>query len=250
MSTIHFAHIHPKLYHKLLPDLSHRTSSISCIALKKQLLESNLYGLYIHEVRVIHWRMLVDQGEFYISLKKRDSPCSRPYQLSAAATSAAMSSWKERCCCVQNCCTPILFELWLLDCSCWHSSNMVPGNLAGTLDTGIAFGHEHSVDTSSLYFNEVWVSVLIVIHSTRKPLWWGLRAAIIYEYRDTDIEGSLILYPLSKVMIVGLPWGLWTTQLWFLGRFIVPGMCFLMWSRFLIQQESHCATTYVPLLHF
>jgi hypothetical protein len=36
--------------------------------------------------------MLVDQGEFYISLKKRDSPCSRPYQLSAAATSAAMSS--------------------------------------------------------------------------------------------------------------------------------------------------------------
>lgn len=50
----------------------------------------------------------------------------------------------------------------------------------------------------------LWVSVLITVHCT-KLLWSGLNTALIYRYKDINLDDSLILCLFSAIMVRGLP---------------------------------------------
>lgn len=57
--------------------------------------------------------------------------------------------------------------------------------------------------------SHLWLSTLhiicsvTVINYTKKLPWWDLRATPIYQERDADLEGNLILCPFSKMIVVG-----------------------------------------------
>lgn len=53
----------------------------------------------------------------------------------------------------------------------------------------VLFVDGRSVDSYSL----LWVSALSTIHRTKKHLWWVLKAASIYGWRDGNAEGNLVL---------------------------------------------------------
>lgn len=70
------------------------------------------------------------------------------------------------------------------------------------------------------------------IHCAKVVLWYGLWSALFYEHWDTLVEGSLILCPSNEIVLIGSPLDLWAPQEHeFLVRFVVPGMCFFLWSR-------------------
>lgn len=48
-----------------------------------------------------------------------------------------------------------------------------------------------------------WVSVVTSVLNTKRLLWWGLRAALTYGCRDKNLEGSLRLPSLSRIIAVG-----------------------------------------------
>lgn len=66
---------------------------------------------------------------------------------------------------------------------------------------------EHSTVIDSLYFNQLWVSVLTTIQCTKKSLGQSLRAALVCWVKGTDVEGSLILCPFSRLIGVSLSLG-------------------------------------------
>lgn len=66
---------------------------------------------------------------------------------------------------------------------------------------------EHSTVIDSLYFNQLWVSMLTTIQCTKKSLGQSLRAALVCWVKDTDLEGSLILCPFSRIIGVSLSLG-------------------------------------------
>lgn len=55
-----------------------------------------------------------------------------------------------------------------------------------------------------------WGSVLPTIYYSKKHLWWKLRDALICEYGCKNLEGSLLLFPCSRVTIWDFPWELMT----------------------------------------
>lgn len=61
---------------------------------------------------------------------------------------------------------------------------------------------EYSIDNYSLQ-----IASLYKQPSTPQRHWWELRVALIYGHRDMNLESSLILYPFSKTIVVGLPLG-------------------------------------------
>lgn len=63
---------------------------------------------------------------------------------------------------------------------------------------------QHSLDTCSLHFGQLCVSVLTTFHCAERLLQWGLRAKPIYEYRDIFSGSSLVLCPFSRIIVVGL----------------------------------------------
>lgn len=58
-------------------------------------------------------------------------------------------------------------------------------------------------------FSALWLFLSICINHCPvgqwggASIWWGLGAALIYRYKDKHLEGSLILCPLSKIIVVG-----------------------------------------------
>lgn len=71
-----------------------------------------------------------------------------------------------------------------------------------------------------------------------KLLWWDLRVTLIYDYRDGELEFSLKLCPVSKIIAVDSclgPVELLSPE--FLARFTVPGTCFF--------HEATCPLFYV-----
>lgn len=70
-------------------------------------------------------------------------------------------------------------------------------------------------------FSALWLFLSICIYHCpvgqwgAASIWWGLGAALIYRYKDKHLQGSLILCPLSKIIVVGsLPITLWGTCYW------------------------------------
>ena len=62
----------------------------------------------------------------------------------------------------------------------------------------------------------LWVSVLVPIYFGKKPLWWRLREALIYE--DNRVLLGVILLPcsFSRTIVLGVPQDQWfsTCPLW------------------------------------
>lgn len=77
----------------------------------------------------------------------------------------------------------------------------------------VLFRDEHSTVSYSLHFDQLWTSILTVIHCKKKFL-SVLRAALIYRYKDKYLESNLALYPFSKIIVVGSPLGPITCQVW------------------------------------
>lgn len=48
----------------------------------------------------------------------------------------------------------------------------------------------------------IWVLAWTVILVIKKLLWWTLRAALAHEYKDRNLEGSLIPCQLNKIILV------------------------------------------------
>lgn len=44
---------------------------------------------------------------------------------------------------------------------------------------------------------------IISVHCTKKLLWCGLRAVLIYTYENMCLEGSLICHSFSKIIVIG-----------------------------------------------
>lgn len=76
----------------------------------------------------------------------------------------------------------VLPKLWLLSFSHVPLPRRSLG-LGGRCDINGSLVAEHSTDTRSLHFDQLWVSAWTVIHSTKECLWWGLRVTRIYVYR-------------------------------------------------------------------
>lgn len=53
-------------------------------------------------------------------------------------------------------------------------------NLGSVCDTDVSFMAEHSTVTYSLHFDQLWVSVLNIIHYIEKLLWWR-----VHRYLET-----------------------------------------------------------------
>lgn len=81
-------------------------------------------------------------------------------------------------------------------------------------DGDVLFVAEHPHFLSAL-----WPSTICHI---RKAGWWGLRAALVCGYRDTNLEGSLSLYPLSRIRAVVYSQVLWTPNHEYLVRHAFP----------------------------
>jgi hypothetical protein len=91
-------------------------------------------------------------------------------------------------------------------------------------DKDVSFMADHSTDSYSLYFDQLWVSELPTVHCTKKCLCWDLSAALICVYRDTNLEGSSVLCSFNKILVT-----LWNLQLWVLGtsynnRYVFPSV--------------------------
>lgn len=95
-----------------------------------------------------------------------------------------------------SCFPSVLSDLRLLLSSCPLS--MVVPSLQGKDVYGCAIC-EHTDIFPTLRAGRV--SALTAIYCTLKPLWWSLRAALIYGYRMYP-EGSLLLHPFSEIIAV------------------------------------------------
>jgi hypothetical protein len=115
------------------------------------------------------------------------------------ATTAAVSSWVQWC--------PEK-SVWL---SLTSSSYNPPYSLSTKFsepfrewdDIDVPFVDEHITDTYFMYFNQVWVFALTVIHCSKKLPCWYLKALLIYEYRDTNLEVCFILCLFSRIIALG-----------------------------------------------
>lgn len=82
------------------------------------------------------------------------------------------------------------------------------------------------------------------IHHIRKAGWWGLRTALVCGYRDMNLEGSLILYPLSRIRGVVYSRVLWTPQPWVLGQIHSTRYAFPLVKRALSPARTWLVTLY------
>lgn len=90
--------------------------------------------------------------------------------------------------------TLFLHDLWLLQhfCSLFYDSHWVLGS--GKCDL-VWFGPENSRHV----FPPLWVQSFFVKHCyTKKLLWWGLGTALVYGYRDTNLEGNCYYSHLAR----------------------------------------------------
>lgn len=91
--------------------------------------------------------------------------------------------------------TLFLHDLWLLQhfCSLFYDSHWVLGS--GKCDL-VWFGPENSRHV----FPPLWVQsfLLNTVCYTKKLLWWGLGTALVYGYRDTNLEGNCYYSHLAR----------------------------------------------------
>lgn len=52
-----------------------------------------------------------------------------------------------------------------------------------------------------LHFNQRWVSELATVYCPKHILWWRLRASLIYGSREENRKDSVMLYPLSRMIL-------------------------------------------------
>lgn len=150
------------------------------------------------------------------TLKKTDSPSPTSHQLSIAPQLRAgslfpmLEHWDDRSCVghVQAATTAVSpWVQWSVMArkSLWHldphnpiatRTIFLPPLLQCLLSLGLGAQVWTVVlsvaeQSSHLFsaFAQWWVSVLAAICCTKKLLWWGLRAALMYEYRDLNLEG-------------------------------------------------------------
>ena len=150
----------------------------------------------------------------YIFIAKLEAPTSHtlsiaplwrwahPSQTHAGAT-ATLSSWVRHPVTSRKHCPhppqPLTFTFCHL-----HIYNispvLVPELWGREYNTDIPF----RVEYSSVFCSVLWLAVFLFnccpLHTLLR---WGLRAALICECRDTDLEVSLILYPFSKIIVIG-----------------------------------------------
>ena len=62
-------------------------------------------------------------------------------------------------------------------------------------DLEILILFEHST-LHRQFFTAFWS--IVSFHCTKTPLWWVLRAALIYREREMNLESSLVLQPFSR----------------------------------------------------
>lgn len=74
-------------------------------------------------------------------------------------------------------------ELWLFK-PYFPSSLMSPELWGQRCDIDVSFAAEYSTDTCSLRFDKLWVWVSDTVNCKKKFLWWGMRADLIYGYRE------------------------------------------------------------------
>lgn len=60
---------------------------------------------------------------------------------------------------------------------------------------------------------------------TQRLLWWGLKDALISEYKDKNLRGSLFPYPLSKIIAFSSSYYLGSHRFW--RQLTVPGVTFI-----------------------
>lgn len=72
----------------------------------------------------------------------------------------------------------------------------------GVYNIDVTFMPEHSTDTCSLHFNQLWVFILTATHCTMVLLWWWLRDTVIYGFKDICFGGSLMLCPYHEFYII------------------------------------------------
>lgn len=75
---------------------------------------------------------------------------------------------------------------------------------AGVGDIDAPCVAEYSAGTDSLHFGRLRVSALVTFYGTKKLLWRGLRAALIYAHRSVNLEGSLTL-SFWIMVVIGSP---------------------------------------------
>lgn len=86
----------------------------------------------------------------------------------------------------------------------WKSLNLVEREMIPSSYSSVSF---------SLHVDQFWVSMVIVIYCIKKLLWWGLKAAAIFEHKNKYLGDSLIICLFSWIMTMCyIPWSLWTTQ--------------------------------------
>lgn len=70
-------------------------------------------------------------------------------------------------------------------------------------DTDGLFMAKDSLDTLSLFCDQVWISVLTTLQGTKQHLRLGLGAVLTAGYRVTSLERRLILCPSSIIIVTG-----------------------------------------------
>lgn len=160
------------------------------------------------------------------SLKKRNSFSPKSHQLAIATPISGADQW-----------TLPLYAGMTLPCGGRHSccEFSSPAGMTFSSPSFLASG-PYCLFPSSVMFLQPWGGgdgdVLFVaehphflsalwpstIRHIRKAGWWGLRVALVCEYRDMNLEGSLSLYPLSRIRAVVYSRVLWTPQPWVLGQ--------------------------------
>jgi hypothetical protein len=71
----------------------------------------------------------------------------------------------------------------------------------------ILFRVEHSTISCYLYSDQFSAFVLISIKSKKKHFWRGLSNALLYGYNSISLRVILIVYPFSRIIVVGCPLG-------------------------------------------
>lgn len=66
---------------------------------------------------------------------------------------------------------------------------------------GVTFRTDHSTVLYSVYLDQLWISVLIIIDVKNKLIGWNLRDILIYEYRNKSLGACLITRPFSRAFV-------------------------------------------------
>lgn len=97
-------------------------------------------------------------------------------------------------------------------CTFFHSD---PWALYGGANIDVLFKVRHSI--VSYHVEPLPISLLIAIYCKKKPPWCWLINKLMYTYNDKWLGVSFILFPSSRIIVVGsllAPKTYWATVLW------------------------------------